>query len=78
MQNNEQQVHNSMQVSFYQSTLDCTLSGEFCSNGWRFNMWHKEKREFLFEGFTLQQFMEIILLGKLTKDKLIQTSEEKV
>ena len=83
MDNIEDQEYKSIKVKFYQDNLDCMLTGDLVSykdgnSRWEFSIYNYKNSIRILEECTLQQLIELILLGKMEKDKLIQTAEEKV
>ena len=87
MERKQEDRHNykSMTTDFYQEDSPCKLSAELRSYGgtygsmYKFQIWHVEQRKFIYTG-NLQETIELILLGKLMKDKMVNskvTIEEK-
>ena len=63
--------YKSLEAKFYQSDLDVMLHGELTSNGWEFSMFNIPLKEHILHNINLRDFVELILLGKLMKAKML-------
>ena len=68
---NDDKSYKSLEAKFYQSDLDVMLHGELTSNGWEFSMFNIPLKEHILHNINLRDFVELILLGKLMKAKML-------